>query len=757
MLKTLKFIFLISLLAIALVGCRDDDFIPEWTGGDKGVRFYADILPPEGTRGIDDESKTQFETNELIHIIAEFDCVFNGEEYTETHYGVMKYAGKGIWNPLSDTYALIWPNEAVKGHFKAYYMYGSTGAFTENTMPAKLLSDYGYEEIPLSDEVADVKYGEAVKLRMKRMFAHLKLTEMKEGISNQLWFTIPASDEITLNNAFRFKFDPQTQTVTPQFLQVPSTSYKDENGNGMVFIESKLIESDLEGMGDMTANVSYFLQPGVYKKFNILYPRTHDSFATYLSYGRNLNAVVREVTGEEDLKPNGRYVFSILKSLGVIVDQAPEDGWDKSDAKVEVDVEKFLRAINGGTNYFEQDKDTGEDVQILEQTGEGTKLLMNVDFKNTYYDVFGDDAFKPILNTVFDGNYHYIHNMGCPLFYQNDGSIINLGIKDADTSAHPLVSSENLESHGTVFDNSYNGIITSRNYGTVSNVRVSGVNMTVQILTSDADNVTQEAHNVSLLFGTNSGNIYDIALAGQLNLTVQNHPGETVVPRVSIGGLAGQNLGLISGIRHIDETGFTSPMIAITNLCNGTNGVYKIGGVAGNHTGTLDDIFIPSLDINSSRSKGLESEIGGIVGESPSSTSGAPGIFGCIVRGEVSAGTVEPVLNLESLSYTGGIAGALNVQCFVKNCSVSVGVKGSPETIDKVDYAEGGAIGLLKLTQGFPEGGIETVSCFGSRLVGHNNIGNFAGIVSQNYDWDHYKDNEITVKQMVSNNIGAVR
>ena len=745
------------LLPLIIAGCSDDWDTPEWTGGENGVRILADIVEPEGTRGIDDESKTVFETGELIHIRAEFECEFNGQQYTETHYGVMKYAGKGVWNPLSDSYALIWPRESKKGKFTAYYMHGSTGAFTENTMQPKLMSDYGYEEIPLSAEVVDVKYGEAVKLKMRRMFAHLKLTELREGISNQLWFTIPEGDEVTLNNAFRFEFDPETQEITPVFMQVPSSSYKDSKGNGLVYIDSKLIESDPTGMGDMTANVSYFLEPGVYHKFDILYPRSNDSYATYLSYGRHLNAVVKDITGEEDLKANGRYVFSILKSLGVIVDKAPEEGWDKTNAVVEVDVEKFLRAVNSGSNYYEVDKETGEEVQILEQTVEGSRLLMNIDFKNKYYDVFGEDGFKPILNTVFDGNYHYIHNMGCPLFYQNDGTIINLGIKDVDTKNHPLVSCENLESNNTVFDNSYNGIIASRNYGTVSNIRVSGVNMEVQILTSDADNTTQEAHNVALLFGTNSGNVYDVALAGMLTLTVENHPDETVIPRVSIGGVAGQNLGLISGIDNIDEAGFYSPMMTIINKCQGDNGVYKMGGIAGNHTGTLDDIFIPSLQIMASDSRGLESELGGLVGEVPTSASGAPSIFGCIVRGDVTAGVVEPILNLESLSYSGGIAGVFNVQGSIKNCSVSVGVCSPAPAVANVDYAEGGAFGYLKWTPGYAEGEIHTVACFGSGLTGHDKIGNFAGMVSPGYDWDYYKNNQITVKKMVADNVGAIR
>ena len=758
------------MLCVVLPGCREEDFFADAPsmGPNGEVYISAEILPMEGTRGIDDESKSVFENGELLHIKAVFYChsLIDGREYEDREYGVFEYKGKGIWEPITPGYALKWPDEAVSGTFTAYYMHGSTGAFTDNTMPLRRLSSYSFEEVPLSDEV-HVNYGQAVRLEMKHLFTYLKLTELREGISDQLWFSIPADDVVKpagnpdgghpLHNAFRFAY--KDGEIYPEFSSIPSTDYKDDEGNPIVYIESKLAESDPSGDAGMTATVSYFLEPGVYNKFNLLYPRSIDTYNTYLSYGRRLSEVVRTVTGREDLKPNGRYVFSILKSLGVIVEKAPEQGWDKSDAAVKVDVEKFLRAANSGSSYSEYDAENDAWVEILEQGPLGSVLVRNVDFDFEYYDSFGDDHFLPTINTTFNGNYHYIQNLACPLFYQNGGAIINLGIRNVKTD-RPLVSSNNFEgTNGYVYNNSYNGIIASQNDGTVSNVRVSNIDMKVQVITTSPSEATQESHSIGLLFGSNRGNVYDVALAGDLNVTVENYPGHDIVPRVTIGGIAGQNLRLISGVTYIDDAGFQTPEITVVNLCRGLNGVYKIGGVVGNHTGALSDIYIPNVKIESWQSEGLQSMIGGVVGESPNSTSGAPSIEGCIVRGVVEAGKVAPLINLECLSYAGGIAGGCDVQSIIRNCSISVDVMGSPEpTLEGVEYAEGGAFGFLIKTVGYAEGEIYTVSCFGSKLEGHASRGNFAGLVSPGYGWDRYKDKYITLKQFPGcNNVGAVK
>ena len=757
------FSFILSLTLFA--GCNDEDFGFFAQEDEGAIRFEVEIENEEGTRGLLDEAKIKFEEGEVIHIRAVFHCNNKGVKSTKIQYGTIKHQGHAYW-PASDTnHQLRWPDDAETATFYAYYMTGLNGVLTGTDMDPKLMSDFKYDEIPLYDIVTDKKFGEAVKLRMKHIFTHLTLSDLQGGIANELWFTAQPSDPADksanpkrkpLNNAFRLLFDPDTKEITPQFCQISDKNYLDEKGNPMVYIKSNLQEVEVNG--ELSSGISFFLEPAVYHDFNVLYPKTRNTYSTYLTYSRDLS----KVPGAEELLPNHRYVFSVLKSLGVILDETPDNGWDKTEPVVLIDVESFLRAANSGNDYFEPDQKTGEPVQILESTLEGSRLLRNVDFQYEYYDIFTKNGyFKPSLSNTFDGNFHYIYHMGCPLFYENNGVITNLGIRDASTKNHPVLSNERVNRGNGFDDLSYNGFIASRNYGSVVNVRVINAEMTVQVQTSSPDDRTTEAHNVSLLFGVNRGTVYDIGLSGTLKLTVENASGETIVPRVMVGGLAGQNLGIISGINYISEDGFATPDLTIINKLNGENGVYKIGTVAGVNTGTLDNIFLASTKLDSSKSSGLGSTLGGIVGENSASTSGAAMVSSCIVRGDVIAGTVKQVRTLSAVSYAGGIAGAHNTQANVLNCSVTVGVKGSTNVASNVDYAEGGAFGIIEKSVSTTEGRIETISCYGSSLTGNNSSadykGNFAGIVPVGFDWDHYAANAIRVKNFNLPNIGLVR
>lgn len=754
-----KFTYLIfSILLITLTGCREEDFDSgEIAMGPNGeVVFRIDIYDEGMTRSAVDDSKRIFDIGELIHVRAEYKCELNGEASTKLQYGVLKYSGSGLWTSYGDGYGLHWPDDAVTATFTAYYINGSNGALSGNTPDPKLLGDYNFDEIPLHAEAKDVVYGHAVKLPMKRLFALLTLTEIKEGAADELWFSIPLTSNVSgesLNNAFEFEFDPETYVMTPRFCRIESSDYLDDNGQPLVYIKgrrSQPREDEIIAEG-MAPNVNFLLQPGVYHQFNLLYPRSRNIYATYLTYGNGRD--LEHITGSEGLVANGRYTFSVLKSLGIIVEETPEDGWDKEPPRVIVDVEAFLRAANSGSDYFEKDPDTGEDVQILESTVEGTRLLHNVDFQYFYYDIFQKDYFKPILNNTFDGGYHYIYNMGCPLFYENDGIIINLGIRNAKTGT--IISCENLEHFGTTVDTSYNGLITSRNKGTISNMRVVNAEMSVVIETSDKDHPEGEAHNVALLFGVNSGNVYDIGIAGTLTLRVESDDANVLTPSISIGGVAGQNLGLIQGVTYVEDEDFSSPEIKVFNECRGENGVYRMGGIVGNNTGTLSDIFLPSVTVDASGSDALESYLGGMIGENPSSDT-APRISGCIVRGEVIAGNITPLLNLFACSYAGGVAGSFNIQTYLLDSSVSVGVTGIESPAPEVECAEGGAFGLLKTGVGYAPGKIQTLACFGSVLSGAGYKGNFAGIAPAGYGWDYFEGNDIHVKKHVNDNMGFV-
>ena len=749
MIRSYIYAFLGILVSLLISGCREDYFPIDEDIVPGDVRLQVEIENFEGdTRGILEESKVYFEEGELIHVQAIYECELDGETFQKRQYGLLEYKGHGKWEPHTSSRSLSWPDEAISGSFKAYYLAGSNGELSGNVSPAKLLSDFKFSEVPLSGEISGVKYGAAVTLRMKRLFTYLTLNEMENGVASELWFSIPSTPgERVLNNAFKLDFnpDPDSYEITPTFLQIPSKDYMDDSGNGLVFVQAKLNET--AGENDIGTVVSYFLEPGVYHTFNLLYPRGRNNYATYLSYNRNLESV----TGSEGLKGNHRYVFSILKSLGIIVQQNPDDGWDENDPIIIVDVEAFLRAVNSGNEYYVYDEETGVTTQILERTTSGTRLLRNIDFNYKYYDSFGTDNFRAILNSVFDGNYHYIYHTACPLFYTNYGTISNLGIRDSETR-QPLISCENWNNNNL----NCNGLLASYNKGTVVNVRVVEAKMEIQMFARS----TQESHNIGLLFGENTGNVFDIGLSGTLSLFVDNYQESDIIPRVNIGGLVAQNLGTISNVSYIDEkdNDYAYPVLTINNRCQGDNGVYKVGGICGNNMGTLEEIFLPEISVDASQSRGLESYIGGIAGEIPISDSGSPRVIGCIVRGEVKAGVIKSVINLLSLSYTGGVAGAVNVQAYIIDNSVSIDVHGPAEAENNVEYGEGGAFGIIKIQDGFSEGKIKDLACYANYLSGPDYIGNFAGIVPYGFGWDEFfKDLNISVKQLKEQNIGYVK
>lgn len=774
--KSYIYILLIIISTALFGGCREDDLVI--TGQEKNpesnlIEFEVNIIYPN-TRGVFDESKKSFETGELLHIRAEFDCSRNGEiGKTDVQYGILKYSGKGKWTAFDSAHTMYWPDEAVSGTFTAYYINGSNGALSSNTMEPVLLSDFAYGEEPLYGETKDISYGTTVRLDMSHVFAHLTLTEMNNDVPGELWFTVPKSlqkrndngdlDEPVFNNAFYLEFDEDTKMMSHKFTQVPNTlykdegysdsDYKDENGDEkyLVYISSSTEQYETED-GHIMTRCHFFLEPREYHKFALQYSRSHTEYSTYLSYNRDLSNVLA-LYEEEKLMPNGTYEFSVLKSLGVVVEEEPDDNWDDDSAPYEVDVEEFLKAAATGSEYWVDVEGSDERVEILEPTMNGTRLLKNIDFKHSYYYVF-EDGYVPNLSNTLDGNYHYIVNTACPLFNQNQGSIINLGLKDIKT---PIIeSNENFPlSGGGFFDTSYNGLICCRNNGIVRNMRVVNAEMTVAVRTSDDDEPTQEAHNAALLFGVNRGSVSNINLSGNFSLKVTNAEGEDIMPNVMIGGLTGQNLGTISGIGSIDAEGFSSPSIKIKNICKGANGVYLVGGVTGLNPGILDDIYLASVEVDGSGSVGVESRIGGIVGEIPNSNTGSPEVRGCIIRGSISAGEVNSLTNVNSLTYAGGFAGSLNLQGVLENNSVSISVTGSSYTDAKVTYATGGAFGRIEKSLGTSDGNIYKLAAFGSVLTGVSEyIGNFAGIVPPGYGWNYYQDRDIAVRQAVNDNVG---
>lgn len=784
MTKSYLHLFVAFSLMLLLTGCYKDELSMQGeatSDNDLPVEFEIGIAEDVGTRGILNESKKEFTSGELIHVRAEFSCEDrqSGESWKVNKYTMLQCSyttssSNGghynvTWNTKSGAEQLKWPNQATSASFTAYYIAGSTDRLSGNAMQPILLSEYKTVEIPLFAEVKDARYGDAIRLDMTRIFSFLTLTDIQAGVSDNMWFSLPEGQRGKLHNAFQLLFDENTFEMKQNFVTIPDQSYKDVDGSGLAYVKEHKLEPLKDGETDdgSAVGICFFLEPGVYTQFCILYPRTRDKYSTYLSYDKNLQEVLKdpETNPEGKFLPNGRYVFSVLRSLGVVVHEKPEDGWDNSDPKAVIDVEAFLRAAEAGTKYTEPDPDTGEEVLFLEPIEGGTRLVCNVSFQYEYYEAFGDDKWRPSLHNIFDGDYHYIYHVACPVFFENYGTITNVGFRSIETKK-PILSQQPL-THPEGLEMSHNGIISMRNMpdGLIDNVRVIDADITVQILTHDNYEVaTQEAHDVSLLVGQNQGRIYDIGLAGELNLTVENAEGETYIPRMTIGGIAGQNSGVIRGLTYITdekEPTLTMPVITLYNKCQGDNGAYWVGGLVGNNYGNLEDLFVPEVNVDASGSRGAVSYLGGITGECPSSSSGAPSISGCMVRGSVKAGTVGTLANVLSYSYTGAVSGAWNIQSNLSDSSVSVDVVDESTVDDDTEYAQGGVFGIIQpipIGTGFQDGAINGLTCFSEKLKGNGIIGNFAGIVPYGYGWDEYwKDSDIHVKQYGYDIIGLVK
>ena len=231
-------------------------------------------------------------------------------------------------------------------------------------------------------------------------------------------------------------------------------------------------------------------------------------------------------------------------------------------------------------------------------------------------------------------------------------------------------------------------------------------------------------------------------LGGRFELTVEAYVDETITDDVDatviIGGIVGQcgGSGSISDVTALDG----ALDIYITNNCRGTLGAFYVGGIAGMSSGFLDGVILPNVVIDGSMSKGVTSYMGCVAGEL--STGDKAAVTSCIVSGSVKAGESNPVGFITSVSYTGGLAGAL-MEVPVTGCRVAASVYGSETVGEQVIYATGGAFGRIRSATP-----VENVIAYGSALEGPAEwIGNFAGIVPGDESWeDTYGNKNIIVR-----------
>ena len=768
------------LLLLFMTGCTDDLLAdgPSVEAGDE-LPVEFDFSMPAKTRGFDGDVKRSFTNGDVIHIIGTFNTRElqedgNFKEGTVKRYGAMSYNGKQ-WSPLAGS-KLTWPSVAVNGTFEAYYIYGRNGMLTGVTDPEPVfLADVkpAYGDPMHAESEKDIVYGHAVSLDFEHLCAYLTLVDLEPQVATSYWFR--RNEDVKFNNAFKFYLKNEAEG-NPEFVfEFCAEEYRPKDFPGIIYISADAVAQtvfDEYGEGKTITKASYFLEPGYYDTFSLCYPATAPGVYNYLEYDYNKvpdnSGGVDKANNEPLLKAGTTYTLTITKSPGVTINSPSSgEGWHDETPYYDVDVEEFLKAITEKRSYeatVTEADGSERKVTILEVTADGTKLLENVNFRFfKYFDYqtkewkFEDKSFVPNINggNVFDGDYHYIQNLGSPLFRYNYGTIKNVGIQTVEITATTYEDDKNYDDRNKDMSRLGSLCMWNRQNAVISNVRVMGVNMNVTVLSQiKPDTDGSETHNIGCVVGSNTGSISEVALADAFRLDVA---GTDTNSSVLIGGFLGQNAaeGTVYDVTPLDG----DFEIRITNSCTGAIGSYSVGGVVGESTGTISGVILSDVVIDGTRSSGVTSYMGGIAGQLAASeeVSTSTYVESCVIGGSIKAGTTERYEQITSGSYIGSIAGAdYNVP--VKDCRTVVSVNGSMTEKSDVIYATGGGFGRIRDASGYD---FENLIIYGSVIKGleapekKQFAGNFAGIVPLEQTWDDYAGKNILLRQVVDNNIGG--
>lgn len=774
MLKKLLYIICLLFEMTLLSSCQDDIFDLLFNTNDElPIEFNFYLPQSDITRAFTDDIpvKTSFTDGDVIHILGTFQTKALQEDGSSIigevkRYGALQYnSTTRNWVAVSGS-TLTWPSIATSASFEAYYVNGSNGVLSaENPIFQSSLSDINPMTDPLQASASDIIYGHAVEFKFSHICTNLMLTELTPMVSSVYFFNtndVYEDDMVTprqFNNGFQLKLqqdaDNQPQLLF-EFIKIPDSEYANAN-----HIAGKaMVQESIDNVGNVTTTgkVYYFLQPGYYPKFEITYPAQAPNTYSYLSY--DYNSIPKDITGPnvENVKPllaaNTTYTLAINKSPGVIITAPPtEGGWDdEGDYHFVLDVEAFLKAVYNSSDYSE------DGVKILEATANGTKLLKNLNFHYFNYSDFKDPSFNPNVqdSKVFDGNLHYIENLGSPLFRYNYGTIKNIGIKNAviNGTSYEDKSNEFMNRHGAL-------CMWNRQMATISNVRLSDINMTINVHSTQSEGEDgSETHNLGCVVGSNTGILSGVALSGTLSLIVQPENNNSVNSRVLIGGISGQNAaeGNINDVSSLDS----GLQINIKNTCKGSFGSFTIGGIVGVSSGLISDVTLPSVNIDSRESAGVTSYIGGMAGRLAVTPNQISNLTSCVVGGSVYAGHTAVYEYINSENYIGGIAGVV-MGVPISECRSAVSVIGTTNTMSNVIYATGGAFGRIRPSE---TNSFDDIIAYGSVLKApesassgnniKNYVGDFAGLVPEGQTWEgDYANHNILVHSFTTNYIGG--
>lgn len=717
-------IFLVITL-LAAAGC-DDDFLTGRGGtlaldGDVPVDFsFIEPAVMSHTRSTDDYKKL-FEEGDVIHIQGTFTSA-KGE--TATTYGAMRLESRK-WVPVAGS-TLYWPYDAEKGTFKAYHLYNSNGVMPRDSRTTAVsLSSVRDNEDPLEAVVEDVPYGYAVNLKFRHACTYLTLEKMEQNVTDYFWMVQPGAEPI--KNAYRLTLGENGELAL-EFVSVP-----DPSQGGEVYVSRPSEPMTVDGKGYSRA--SFYLAPGAYSQFDL---RTNNNFP-FMSFRNSLT---------EPLLANHPYTLNVENARGSNFVTITQSEWDEDEEPWQVDVKEFLKAVAEGHDYVEHDGET--EVPILKSVNGVLTLMRNLDFQ--YFKSYGDLGFNPDISNslVFDGNLHYIVNIGYPVFRFNYGTVQNLGLKDLrfEVTAYEGTSDYN---YANDFSRIGGLCLWNRSDSKINNVRLENFDMTVKIQAEDPREKTyNENYNIGGLCGENWGSVSGVTLKGDFSITVGPRDSDGkysyVDANINLGGVIGNHTLYLSDVGP--QAGSTYSL-TLTNLCRGReewgSGVFCVGGAVGLSTANeISQVVVTGLKVVASESDGYQQYTGGIAGRLRGDNYV---IADCTVQGSLTCGTVSPYASnaTNAYSYVGGISG--NVRGYaVSNCRAVCDINANTDISADGLYATGGAFGRIL-------SGVVLLnnSAFGNVLTGPANyIGTFAGISVPTITWQTLLDNGNTARSIGS-------
>ena len=618
--------------------------------------------------------KTEFEHGDLIHIEAEFTLntgakvkrydafcyVADKEKDIVDGVKINRYPG---WYPnkiqsktatqvLYDT-KLTWPVNAVTATFRAYFINGSNMALGDGASKTGHLSENYIASDPLYAEAVDVPSEHVAVLKMKHLTTRLVVLNTSADYAETYWF-----NKSGMNNAFRL-------------------SYTDADGLKFSFYsDASYCAGTVPTVKDTeTGYVTIYLEPGKYAYSNLNYVDNR----LYLSFNVEALDDPHEMgAASTGLLAGQTYSLDIKTVSGVIDKEEVKDPWEPDDPVItDFVIQDFLDAISGNRDY------SANGYQILVHNPETGKLEMvaHVDFPTdqTY------TAVSVPFNVVLDCKYHYIKGIRHAIFYNQEGKVSNLEIRDAAVS-----------SYETKYDEAA-ALSLRCTGGVLENIRVTNVAIDIQAKEADSDVLS-----VGVLAGRLiSSSVSDICLRGNLSVKVGNTSGKQTAGEVYQGLIAGQVTGGGAPIKNVYLASYngSEPQISIINTC--TSGIYTVGGLVGLAGGGASDCTL-NLTLDCSGASGTNIAVGGLFGKEITGENLPVEFDNCLVSGTVKGAQVKSatsgVLTKLGRSFLGGIGGNTNAtlatNTLIQNCkSFCTIVPFAASSIKDEIYYTGGAFG----------------------------------------------------------------